>query len=194
MKKINVTLTALLVIGLTGFAYGEMGKCNSMQNSNMKNTSGMMGKDFSRQKAMMHDNINKANQCINAAQTTQDLSNCRMEMMQRNQGMMKNGKGMMQNQKGMMGNSPGKCSGNQSMMKNDKGMMKNQKGMMGNSPGKCNGNQGMMKNSNTQNQINKIKQCVNAATTLQEIKNCKVGMMQSNQGMMQNSPGKCSGN
>ncbi|MDD3500753.1 MAG: hypothetical protein PHS85_10380 [Sulfurovum sp.] len=178
MKKFNVTLAALLVMGFTGITYAEMGKCNGMQKSNMKNKSGMMmGKDFSTQRDMMHDHINKAEACIDRAKTTQDLSNCRMGMMQRNQSMMQNGKGMMQNNKGMMKNSPGKCSGNQ----------------------------GMMKNSNKQNQIYKIKQCVNAATTLQEIENCKVGMMQNNKGMMQgnkgmmknmmkNSQGKCSGN
>jgi hypothetical protein len=167
MKKISVTLTTLLIIGLTGFVYGEMGKCNGMQNPNMKNKSGMMmGKDFIEQRAMIYNNISKAKACVDAATTTEDLSTCRMGIMQRNQG-------MMQNNKGMMGNSPGKCNGKQGMMQNGKGMMQN---------------------SNSQGQIDQIKQCVHAATTLQEIKNCKVGMMQGNKGMMKNSPGKCNGN
>ena len=130
MKNINVTVTALLIIGFTGLTYGETGKCNGMQNSNMKNKSGMM---------------------------------------QGNQGMM-GGQGMMQNQQ------MGKCNGSMQ------------------------GNKGMMQKSKSQQQIDKVKKCVNAATTLQEIQNCKVGMMkgnkgmQGNQGMMQNEQmGKCNG-
>lgn len=119
MKNVNVTLTALLIIGFTGLAYAETGKCNG----SMQGNQGMMG-----------------------------------------------GQGMMQNQQ------MGKCNG----------------GMQG--------NKGMMQNSNSQQQIDKIKKCVNAATTLQEIQNCKVGMMQGNQGiqdnqgMMKNQEmGKCNG-
>lgn len=133
MKKLNVAVTALLMIGFTGLAYGEMGKCNGMQNSNMKKQQGMM-----------------------------------------------------------QGNQQGMMQGNQGMMQGKQ--------------------QGMMQNSKSQMQINRIKQCVNAATTLQEIENCKVGnqgmmqgnqqgMMQDSQGMMQmkggsmeNKAGKCKGN
>ena len=59
----------------------------------------------------------------------------------------------------------------------------------------------MMKNSKTGNQVEKVKACVNAANTLQEIQDCKVGMKQANKGMMnmkdgtmKNGPGKCNGN
>jgi hypothetical protein len=62
----------------------------------------------------------------------------------------------------------------------------------------------MMKNANTQQKINKIKECVNAAGTLQEIQDCKAekqqegqgmqGMMKMKSGNMENKPGKCKGN
>lgn len=120
MKNVNVTLTALLIIGFTGFAYGETGKCNG----SMQGNQGMMG-----------------------------------------------GQGMMQNQQ------MGKCNGNMQ------------------------GNKDMMQKSKSQQQIDKIKKCVNAATTLQEIQNCKMGMMQGDQGMQGNQGmkgnqgmGKCNGN
>lgn len=69
-------------------------------------------------------------------------------------------------------------------------MMQEKQGMM-------QGNKSMMQ----QQKINKIKECVNAAETLQEIQNCKVEMPQEGQGMMkmksgnmENKPGKCKGN
>ena len=149
MKKLNLTLSTLLVIGLSGLAYGEMGKCSGMQNSNMKNKSEMMmGKDFSTQKAMMQDHMNKTKQCIDSAETTQDLSNCRMNMMQEKQGMMQGNKSMMQQQKI---NKIKECVNaaetlqeiqncKVEMPQEGQGMMKMKSGNMENKPGKCKGN------------------------------------------------------
>jgi hypothetical protein len=159
MKKLNVTLAVLLMIGLTGLAYGEMGKCSGMQKSNMKNKSDMMmGKDFSKQKAMMQDHMNKAKQCIDSAKTTEDLSNCRMNMMQSKQGMMQGNKSMMKNANTQQKinkikecvNAAGTLQEIQDCkaakqqegqgMQGMQGMMKMKSGNMENKPGKCKGN------------------------------------------------------
>lgn len=136
MKNINVTLMALLLIGFTGFAHGEMGKCSGMQNSNMKNKSGMMQNSESQQQ------IDKVKQCVNAATTLQEIKNCKIGMMQGmkgNQGMM--GKKSMMSGHGMMCKKSMHCCCCccccHGMMQGKQGMM-NKKGMMG--------GQGMMEN------------------------------------------------
>lgn len=149
MKKLNVTLAALLMVGFTGLAYGEMGKCSGMQKSNMENKSDMMmGKDFSKQKSMMQNHMNKTKQCIDSAKTTQDLSNCRMNMMQEKQGMMQGNKSMMQQQKinkiKQCVNAAGTLQEIQNckveMNQEGQGMMQMKNGTMENKPGKCKGN------------------------------------------------------
>jgi len=175
MKKSNIRIAALIIVLFSSIGYAEMGKCNGMKESKMK----MMESDFSAKKSMMQNNLIKAKECVDTAKSTQELNNCKMVMMQKKQEMMEQKKEMMQNNQGMMNMDSGMMQKKQEMMSNKQEMMEQKQEMMQNNQGMMNMDNGMMQNRNMQqNTIEKIKECVNAATTLQEIQNCKVGMMQ----------------
>jgi len=108
MKTITFAAAALLIAGLTGTAYAKCGgsgmqQGNMQQNGMMMQQGGMMNGNMEHDRAMMMQHLDKVKACVNAAETTEELQNCRM-------GMQKNAP-MMPKQQMMKQSGQKKCAG-----------------------------------------------------------------------------------
>ena len=95
MKLLKIAAVAVLALGLTTAVYAEMGGNNMNMKSGMKMQGNMnMAGDFDTQKAMMLKRLDKMKNCVEASKSSDDLKNCKTDMMQNMQKMKANQKSM----------------------------------------------------------------------------------------------------
>lgn len=111
MKTAKITVAVLLTLGLSTSAMAGMGKCGG---SSMMGQGKMSG-DFATQKAMMQKHLTEMKSCVDAAESSEALQQCRQKMMEKSgmmqkQEMMEKKQQMMQKGKSMKCGA-GKCGG-----------------------------------------------------------------------------------
>lgn len=97
MKTIKLAAATLLILGLSAVSYAQMSKCGGSGNMKQGKMQGgmMMNGDMKHDRGIMMQHLKNIKSCVKAAQTTEELQQCNMNM-QQNAPMMQQGKMMQQ--------------------------------------------------------------------------------------------------